>query len=67
MITAEDKTSPGRCNYCGTENNEGGYKTKEVIHRKWSSEMGRQYVGRTNFTVCADKSCGGYLQMGYEG
>jgi hypothetical protein len=38
MVMPEDRTTPGRCNYCGAEG-----------------------------TVCADKGCGGYLQMGFEG
>lgn len=66
-MQTEDRTSPGRCNYCGSTDNAEGFTTREVTHRKRDDYSGKQYVGRTRFTVCASKPCGGNLQMGYEG
>ncbi len=66
-MNIEDRTSPGRCEYCHATENADGFTTKDVIHRKYDSYAGRKYVGKTRFTVCAGKPCGGYLQMGYEG
>jgi|GEM_PF-2202468 hypothetical protein len=47
------------CNYCGKT---GKMTTKVVIHK-----YDRNTLAHTTFTVCADKPCGGYLQMAYEG
>lgn len=67
MQTAEDRTNGKRCEQCGSEAPANGFTTKTVIHRKWCPQRRKQYVGRTNFTVCAGTACGGHLQMGYEG
>ena len=60
-VDRTDKTDSPKCNYCGSTEPENGFKTKKVIHR---ANGGLQ---ESLFTVCAEKPCGGYLQMAYEG
>lgn len=56
-----------KCQYCGATSPEEGFTERKVIHCKWDSGRRKQVVGESYFTVCNNDSCGGYLQMGYEG
>lgn len=66
-IDRTDKSETPKCNYCGATTPEHGFTTKGVIHRGINPHTGRAEVVRSDFTVCRDKPCGGYLQMAYEG
>ena len=67
MKKYEDKTTGVRCKQCGEESPGTKFETMKVIHRKTNFQTGKQFVGETLFTVCANGKCGGHLQMAYEG
>lgn len=50
-----------KCEQCSKELKDGEWKTRQVVH----VDQGR--VKKTDFTVCKEGGCGGYLQMAYEG
>ena len=63
----EDRTTGTKCYQCGSESPDSGFTEHVVIHRKWDAARGKQYVGRTKFTVCAGTQCGPHCQMSHEG
>jgi hypothetical protein len=61
FVDRTDKSEHPKCNYCGSVAPANGFTTKDVLHRGMNGPQ------TSRFTVCAGTTCGGSLQMGYEG
>lgn len=67
IVDRTDKSEHPRCSQCGSGEPEHGFTKKNVIHRGYDHDRGKQIVQTSIFTVCKNTACGGHLQMAYEG
>lgn len=56
-----------KCAQCGNHAPKDGFTTAAIIHRMRDPYTGQQFLGKSEFRVCAGTPCAGRLQMAHEG